>query len=195
MPHSSASSQWQFLQVFLRCFSLAHGGGAQAQLALKAHPASVISRRVTLCFQSVFLHQTQYATFKAIKRKLLQLMVHVKQWQKNRLKCLELPKFQVCLQAIRYFWQVIWRLDCSRCEVKRRCSKSHSWFLWGQIRITFWIVVCALEGNQSPMHPQSGLHPKTNTQRWGRVDSSTNCDKLDTWENWATYFFLVNSGF
>lgn len=40
-PTSGSSSKWE---VFLRCFPLSHGDGAQLQLALQAHPASVISR-------------------------------------------------------------------------------------------------------------------------------------------------------
>lgn len=85
------------------------------------------------------------------------------------------PCSKFCLQAICYFWQVIWRPACSRCEIKRRHSKSHSWFLWGQIRIAFLIVVSALERNQAPMPLHSHkaiLHP-TSTQRWGRGDRMT----------------------
>lgn len=40
-PASDSSSKWG---VFLKCFPLSHGGGAQAQLARQVHPASVISR-------------------------------------------------------------------------------------------------------------------------------------------------------
>lgn len=98
-PASEGSSKWR--GVFLRGFPLSDGGGAQAQLAVQAHPASVI-RSVTHVSR-ICLHQTQYATFKAIKKKLWQLMVHIKQWQKNRLKCLDLPIFYICFQSIFYF--------------------------------------------------------------------------------------------
>lgn len=151
------------------------------------------------CFQSLSLHQRWDATVKTIKRKLLQLMVHVKQRQKNRLKCLDLPMFWIFLTSHMLLLTSNLKVGLPQMWDKEEMFKEPFLIFMGADRNHFLNSSFCTERKSGPYasaYPQSYTSSQNKHTEMGKTrQNDTNCDKVDIWETWPTYFFLLNSRF